>query len=887
MLRHSRRSRIVPAGVVSTGVFCACWLAILIVTLAQPARAAWRKDGVPVSARPSALNLPRMAADDSGNVIVAWVDYAYANNATSDIYAQRLNSAGDAMWGEDGISICVAPGFQEPVEVVADGHGGAFVVWVDSRATRSVYAQHIDSTGAALWVHDGIPIAPDAPPAALVGGPADTPHVIPDGTGGIFVGWLSDLVRVQRVAADGTRLWGGTGVSMAGTVVPSTLQLSLVPGVPGELLVVRKSTQCCGGGVSRIEVAKWSPEGLPLWGALSTPFAIGAYDMVAVPDATGGVHIAWTSGSSVFALRIRGDQSGYWDAPHVVCDTTGARSILAAAPDTSGGAILAWSDQRYYPASYVAYIYVAKLDSLGVNTWLPNGLRVSDGVEDHAPTLNATKDGECFVVFNRSSRPWVARLASSGSVEWSRSAECPLSTESAGVTRGSNRVLIVPVGDRPRLYSVLTNGVAGYASSLVPRINSVTDVAGDEGGMCRIDVTCPAADSPGFSPMVTGYNLWLRTDESSSPAVGQMSGVLEALEAIRRGQSEGLVLGRGLATELGLPPGTWLSLGFHPAIQRSHLELAAPTLADSSELGSATQVYVVTTHTDDPSMFVASAPDSGHSVDNIPPGAPAPFRASYGATSTALHWSICRASDFVEYRLYKGTSPTFRPGPENLLGALRDTGFVDPGPSDAVYKLVSVDRHGNASTVLTVTRDTPVATLVAFVGANQTDRAIVTRWYSPASGASARVYRRMVGSSWEVLAEVFFDGRGQLEFSDESVETGGRYAYRVGTQDGGAEVFTEEVWLTAGELRLALLGVYPNPTRGPIVVRFAVPRAGIGAIQLLDVSGRVAGSVVTRPSGPGEYQCELQSNARLSAGLYFLKMTFEDFSSTQRVVMIP
>jgi hypothetical protein len=97
-----------------------------------------------------------------------------------------------------------------------------------------------------------------------------------------------------------------------------------------------------------------------------------------------------------------------------------------------------------------------------------------------------------------------------------------------------------------------------------------------------------------------------------------------------------------------------------------------------------------------------SAPDSGYSVDNLAPATPAPFTAQYSGGTTLLHWSPNRESDLAGYRLYRGTSVGFVPGPGNLVAALADTGAVDAAGAPYVYKLTAVDAHGNESPVATV-----------------------------------------------------------------------------------------------------------------------------------------------------------------------------------------
>ena len=95
----------------------------------------------------------------------------------------------------------------------------------------------------------------------------------------------------------------------------------------------------------------------------------------------------------------------------------------------------------------------------------------------------------------------------------------------------------------------------------------------------------------------------------------------------------------------------------------------------------------------------SSAPDSGYSVDNLAPAAPAPFTAQYAAGTALLHWQPNHESDLAGYRLYRGTSASFATSPANLVSAQPDTGYADAAGAPYFYKLTAVDAHGNESPV--------------------------------------------------------------------------------------------------------------------------------------------------------------------------------------------
>jgi hypothetical protein len=124
-----------------------------------------------------------------------------------------------------------------------------------------------------------------------------------------------------------------------------------------------------------------------------------------------------------------------------------------------------------------------------------------------------------------------------------------------------------------------------------------------------------------------------------------------------------------------------------------------------------------------------SARDSGYSVDNLAPAAPAPLTGAYFNGATHLHWGRNAEADLAAYRVYRGSSAGFVPGPSNLLGAQADTGFADSGPAGSYYKLSAVDRHGNESPFALLapggTLDVPGSGAIGF--------ALSVPWPNPAS----------------------------------------------------------------------------------------------------------------------------------------------------------
>ena len=174
----------------------------------------WADDGVPICAAAQNSAGQTMAPDDAGGAIVTWEDLR--NGPDWDVFAQRIDAAGNVMWTADGEPISLALDDQFAPTIASDGAGGAIVTWEDLRAPftgRDIYAQRINSLGAVQWTTDGVPLC-------VIRGVQTTPKIAPDGSNGAIVTWwdirsnIDYDIYVQRVNASGTALWTTHGVAL-------------------------------------------------------------------------------------------------------------------------------------------------------------------------------------------------------------------------------------------------------------------------------------------------------------------------------------------------------------------------------------------------------------------------------------------------------------------------------------------------------------------------------------------------------------------------------------------------------------------------------------------------------------------------------------------------
>jgi hypothetical protein len=128
-------------------------------------------------------SLYKSVSDGSGGAIIVWSD---SRNGTADIYAQRINANGVLQWTINGVAICNATGEQASATVIPDGNGGAIITWLDTRnGNNDIYAQRINSSGAAQWTNNGVAIS-----TAI--NHQGSPIIVTDGSGGAIISWLDD-----------------------------------------------------------------------------------------------------------------------------------------------------------------------------------------------------------------------------------------------------------------------------------------------------------------------------------------------------------------------------------------------------------------------------------------------------------------------------------------------------------------------------------------------------------------------------------------------------------------------------------------------------------------------------------------------------------------------
>ncbi|MFL5754217.1 MAG: hypothetical protein ACJ76F_12465, partial [Bacteroidia bacterium] len=148
----------------------------------------WPANGIAVCNNPTDQSSVSAIEDGAGGIILAWNDLRSGN---SDIYAQKVDSNGTVQWTINGVSVVSKIKAQISPKLISDGGGGAIVVWQDSiNGLWDIYAQRINSSGSALWTAGGISICNSA-------GNQINPKLQPDGQGGAIITWQDKRTGVD------------------------------------------------------------------------------------------------------------------------------------------------------------------------------------------------------------------------------------------------------------------------------------------------------------------------------------------------------------------------------------------------------------------------------------------------------------------------------------------------------------------------------------------------------------------------------------------------------------------------------------------------------------------------------------------------------------------
>ena len=687
----------------------------LLGLVPRTAHGAWPHDpfaNVPLAAAAGTQQFPDAVSDGAGGAIVFWAD---TRGGASDIYAQCITSQGTIApgWPTAGLAICTAAGIQESPKAVSDGAGGAIVVWTDARggSDRDIYAMRVTSTGTfpGGWPANGRQIYADSHDEV-------TPMIATDGAGGAVIAW--DLIWIigtdhdiygARVNASGTVLWANP------LYAPGARQEAPVIAADGAggLIVAYEDNQ---PGTYDIKAHRYNASGAFVWGPI-TVCGNGAQqlNLWGTSDGAGGIIMTWDdyrvdANSDVYAERLNGAGArpvGWIADGNPVCVATGAGSVSSLIPDGSGGAYIAWWDYR--SGSWAVYMQRMLGGATPGFGWTVDGVLVGFSLTPQSLQIAGDGSGGAIVSWavnavGDNGNLYASRLTTTGARPpgWvAYGSPVSMATghqvQAVVVSDASGGAVIVWADSRSGLDQAYAQNIDhfGQLGDARPTIATVADVKADQGGSVRMVWNSSYLDAdPVYG--IGSYWIWRQTPATVAEAAvaAGATWVDESGQPEMRAASTGKVFRRA---EIVTATYAWEFLASQPANGAAQYSYVASTTSDSIAGHNPYTLFMVEARSTDPGAFWDSPPDSGYSVDNLPPAAPAPFVAFYASGSTSLHWARNFEADFALYRVYRASYPSFTPGPSTFVAELPDTGYVDSPGSPYYYKVCAFDVHGNTS----------------------------------------------------------------------------------------------------------------------------------------------------------------------------------------------
>ncbi len=330
----------------------------------------WGTNGLLVCNRPTNQKNPKIVSDNVGGAIIVWEDSA---SFYFDIYAQRISSTGAAQWLTNGVSICNAPNQQQNPTLDIDGWGGAIITWQDKRLNvdYDIYAQKINSIGIVGWTANGIVVCNAV-------NTQSNPKIEPDGTNGAIIGWIDKRnalnydIYSQRINSSGATQWTINGTLVCGAANnQSALDMKYL-GTSGVVYSWKddriSNTQIYAQILDLTGVIKLPIDGIQLSSGLKS------INPNSIKDGVGGAIIAWQDSTSVGwdikSQKINSLGVIQWPfGGSTVSNAIDDQISVTQVTDNTGGAIYIWEDKRNGTniEIYAHHLYFTGTEVVGIN----------------------------------------------------------------------------------------------------------------------------------------------------------------------------------------------------------------------------------------------------------------------------------------------------------------------------------------------------------------------------------------------------------------------------------------------------------------------------------------------------------------------------------------
>jgi|WetSurMetagenome_2_1015567.scaffolds.fasta_scaffold01760_8 hypothetical protein len=117
-----------------------------------------------------------------------------------------------------------------------------------------------------------------------------------------------------------------------------------------------------------------------------------------------------------------------------------------------------------------------------------------------------------------------------------------------------------------------------------------------------------------------------------------------------------------------------------------------------------------------------------------------------------------------------------------------------------------------------------------------------------------------------------------------------QYTGGVGRGDAMLEKTNSPLTHTSNNINLvpasySLFQNYPNPFNPSTTIRYEIPKNGLVKLVVYDVLGRSVETLVNEKQSAGIYEINFDAS-QIPSGIYFYKLTVDNFSDIKRMVLL-
>jgi hypothetical protein len=314
----------------------------------------WGADGLTISDNTVDEYIPQVAMTSGNNAVFIW-------QADDTICVRKVSSTGQDLWSPAIKKYYSEYGLSFP-RVVSSNNDGAVILYLKALSggwwpPKNIYVCKLDSAGNSLWLNDTVLVS-DA--GGL--GPQMKPEMIGDGAGGVYCYWYDSRnnelhAYAQHVKSDGSLAWQSNGVLLSTMV--SRLQgqpaIAKSPASPHIMFFFPESDinqnydGIVGQCLDSMGTPLWNPEGIEL-----IPLGIPSLSFVqAWPQADGAIIIYRQSPNDVTdclinALKVDIDGTPQWSNwPTAMSSLPSPKGYLVSCVNVHYQVIAVWQDNRY------------------------------------------------------------------------------------------------------------------------------------------------------------------------------------------------------------------------------------------------------------------------------------------------------------------------------------------------------------------------------------------------------------------------------------------------------------------------------------------------------------------------------------------------------------